>query len=1116
MNPGYYRFPTIHDTSIVFVCEDDLWMVPVDGGIAHRLTANLGEISRPWYSPDGSHLAFVGREEGQPEIYAIPAEGGSAQRLTFMSGALCLTAGWTPDGKVIFANSAEHWYLRFTHLYTVDLNGNLPEKLDFGLARAIAFGPNRGIVLGRNTDDPARWKRYRGGTAGQFWIKEPGGDDFRPFLDLKSNLASPLWLGETDNTSRVYFISDHEGVGNLYSVTPSGDDIQRHTNHDDFYVRNANSDGKRIVYHAGSKIYVYDPAFDQSTQVNIQFHSPRTQRSRKFVEPGRYLRGWNLHPQGQAVAITTRGKLYSFNNWDGAVSQHSEADGAASLSNHQTGVRYRLPQWLNDGKRILAVTDQGGEERFIIFAADQSASNSLPDIDIGRPEAVAINPRKDQIIFSNHRYEIFFLDLVSHELCLIDRGRTTLINGFAWSPDGEWVAYSVSISMHTQVLKLWKASTGETFPLTRPILRDVAPAFDPKGKFIFFLSYRTFDPVYDNLHFDLGFPMGMKPYLITLHKDTPSPFIPRPQPETNQGKEEDKGENKNAAADQTPQQSDQQKEASDAEASNPIQIDIEGIEDRILGFPIPEGIYGRIFGLENGKVLYSRFPIQGTVDQDDFNEAGSKGSLLVYNFEEQKEESLISGISDFGVSQNSKWMIYRTGNRLRVLKAGEKPNGDGDAPSRKTGWLNLSRVKVPVIPGAEWRQMFREAWRLQRDQFWNPDMSQIDWVAIHDRYLPLVDRVSSRSEFSDLMWEMQGELGTSHAYEFGGDYRPEPGYHQGFLGADYTFDDQKKAWKISHIYQGDSWNPRADSPLRQTGINLVEGDYLVAIDGHPLTQTFPPSAALVNRSGDEVTLTILREPAQSPEPDTPSKGNPQLTITVKTLVSENPARYREWVENNRAYVHTATQGRVGYLHIPDMMGYGYAEFHRGYLAEIDREGLIIDVRFNRGGHVSALLLEKLSRRRIGYDQSRWSQLPEPYPSDSLLGPMIAITNEYAGSDGDIFSHGFKLMKLGQLIGKRTWGGVIGIDPRLPLVDGTMTTQPEYSFWFTDVGWGVENYGTDPDIEVDITPNDYARGIDTQLDRAIQEILHILTDNPPSLPDLSNRPSRALPRLPKNS
>ncbi len=1132
---GYFRFPTIHDETVVFVCEDDLWTVPAGGGVARRLTSNLGEATRPALSPDGSLLAFVGREDGQPEIYLMPAQGGAARRLTYQGASLCVTAGWTGEGKILYASNAGHWYLRYSHLYQLAPQGGEPQRLNLGQARAIAYGPAGGIVVGRFTDDPARWKRYRGGTVGQLWVDETGEGEFRLLLRQAWNLASPMWLAEPGlPQGRIYFISDHEGTGNLYSCLPSGEDIQRHTDHADFYVRNASTDGQRIVYHCGADLFLYTPGSGMSQRIDVDFYSPQTQRSRKFVSAARYLQDWDLHPRGHSVALTARGALATFSNWEGAVLQHGESLEAPGVDQQQTAVRCRLPRWLKDGKRVVAVTDAGGEEAFAIFSADGSAEpRVLSGLDIGRPAAVAVSPTRDQIIFSNHRYELMCLDLESQELRMIDRGVASGIQGFNWSPDGEWVAYSISISMQLVGLKLWKAASNEVFPLTRPVLRDVSPSFDPRGRFIYFLSYRTFDPVYDQLHFDLGFPLGMKPYLITLQKDLPSPFIPRPKEE--EPKEEEKceekpegeGEDGESEENQTEDESEPDKavqkpeEGEKKEAVKPLQIDLEGIEQRVVAFPVSEGILGSILGTHDGKVLYSRFPLEGSLDHLSLEEDKSaKGMLQVYNFDDQKEETLVYGVSDFDLSADNRWVIYRGEGRLRVLKAGEKPGLQSEGSTRKSGWMDLNRVRVAVRPGAEWRQMFREAWRLQRDQFWTPDMSQIDWVGIHDHYLSLVDRISTRSEFSDLMWEMQGELGTSHAYEFGGDYRPEPFYLVGSLGADFTYDQETGGWRITHIYTGDAWETKQDSPLNAPGVNARIGDVLFAINGKVLSQDFSPGMALVNLAGQEVVLTLSNserkcgdESQQAQAENGLNHRKLQRTVTVKTLYNDTAARYREWVEANRSYVHQQTAGRVGYVHIPDMMGPGYAEFHRGFLAELHRQGLIVDVRFNRGGHVSPLILEKLARRRIGYETARWAQVPVPYPPDSIVGPMAAVTNENAGSDGDIFSHGFKMLGLGPLIGKRTWGGVIGINPRHTLVEGTITTQPEFSFWFDDVGWGVENYGTDPDIEVELRPQDEAQALDPQLERAVHEVLRRIEETPPQLPDFSQKPGKAAPQLP---
>jgi tricorn protease len=1117
MPSGYYRFPTIHDGTIVFACEDDLWLVETGGGVPRRLTSSLGEASHPSLSPDGRLLAFVGREEGEAEIYLMAAEGGPARRLTFMGGSQCLTAGWTPDGKILFANNAGRPFPSLLHLYAIDPapgeNGvAVPEQLNLGPARAISFGPHGARVIGRNTGDPARWKRYRGGTVGQLWVDANGDGDFRPLPALDGNTASPLWLGE-----RIYFISDHEGIGNIYSCRPDGSDLSRHTDHHLFYARYADSDGRRIVYHAGADLYLFDPESGVSSLVPIEFHSPQTQRNRKFVSAATYLQEWTLHPAGHSTAVTSRGKLFTFANWEGAVSQQGEPD----------GVRYRLPQWLNDGRRLIAVTDAGGEESFVILHENENQEREaryLEGLDTGRPLGLDVNPEKDQVAFSNHRNELLWLDLETRELKLIDRGVAEPITDFTWSPDGCWLAYSVSVSLQVSVIKLWHATSGEITRVTRPVLRDVAPSFDPEGRYLYFISYRHFDPVYDNLHFDLNFPLGMKPYLVTLLADLPSPFVPwppqagpaaaPPEPEATAQMAAPPGD-ESAPEPGTASEAESSAETADDLEAEEMTIDIEGIQDRIVAFPLNEGRYGRIQGVRNGKVLISCYPVESALNQPATAAAPpAKGTLLLYDLNERKEEALIHNMTDFTCSRNACFLLYRAGNDLRVLKAGAKPDKEaGRAPGRRSGWLDLKRIKLSIRPGLEWRQMFREAWRLQRDHFWTADMSQVDWLTVHERYLTLVDRVSSRAEFSDLMWEMQGELGTSHCYELGGDYRQEPGYHQGFLGADLTYDSEAGGWRISHIVRGDAWDLQSDSPLNAPGLNIREGDVLLAVNGRRLDGVTPPAVHLVNLAGDEVSLTVAsRRPGGEAEA---TAGEPPAirAVTVATLKNEMPARYREWVEQNRRRVHEATNGRVGYVHIPDMGARGYAEFHRGFLGELDRQGLIVDVRFNAGGHVSPLILEKLARRRIGYDLSRWGQILSPYPPESLIGPVVALTNEHAGSDGDIFSHGFKVLGLGSLLGKRTWGGVVGIWPRQALVDGTITTQPEFSFWFEDVGWGVENYGTEPDIEVEITPQDYARGVDTQLERAVAEIVALLEANPPSLPTFSERPSRALPKLP---
>ncbi|MFN3566226.1 MAG: S41 family peptidase, partial [Burkholderiaceae bacterium] len=875
--------------------------------------------------------------------------------------------------------------------------------------------------------------------------------------DLAGNLTSPMWLGD-----RIYFLSDAEGVGNLYSCLPDGADVRRHTDHDDFYARHAASDGRRIVYQCGAAIWLFDPATDRSERLDIDVPAHRTQAARRFVAAADFLAGFKVHPAGHSLAIETRGKLFSFALWEGAVRRH----GAAEVG------RYRLGQWLGDGATLVAVSDAGGEERIEVFEGD--GSRTLP-WDIGRVIALAAAPRGRRIALSNHRNEVLIGDLDSGDLKLLDRSDAGRTEELAWSPDGQWLAYPFWTGLRHCAIKLAEVASLRTTLVTHPEFRDWSPAFDPDGKYLYFLSVRTFDPVYDAVQFELSFPRAARPYLVALRADAPPPFEPEP-------KGMKRGEPSRPKA----------------EAPIELRVDLDGIARRVAAFPVPEGRYGQIAGA-SGRALWTVFPIAGAHGRGGHKD--TPGRVEAFDFETMKTETLAERADRFELAADCATLVVRDGKRLRALDATKKAD-DGKPPredeySRATGFIDLSRVRVEVEPRAEWRQMLREVWRLQRDQFWVEDMSGVDWPAVYRLYEPLLARVATRAELSDLIWEMQGELGTSHAYESGGDHRKPPQVALGFLAADLRPTADGAGYEIAQIVCGDPWEANADSPLNAVGVLAQPGERVVAVNGVAVTRETPPQALLVNQAGMKAELTL--ESAQG-----------RRTVLVKLLADEVPARYRAWVERNRAWVHERSGGRVGYLHLPDMQSAGFAEFHRYFGAECDRDALIVDVRYNRGGHVSQLLLEKVARKRIGYDLQRWGQ-PTPYPIESPAGSVVALTNEHAGSDGDIFSHCFKLMKIGPLIGKRTWGGVIGIWPRHPLADGTETTQPEFSFWFQDVGWSVENHGTDPDIDVDNAPQDAVAGRDRQLEKALEVALQLAANA--QRPVFGARPTLARPPLP---
>ncbi|AWV87827.1 S41 family peptidase [Bradymonas sediminis] len=1159
---GYYRQPSISKDRVVFVSEDDLWEMKIspsadaDGvlhGFPRRLTRGRGAASYPAHSPDGKQIAYVGTDRGATDIYVMDSRGGPARQLTF-NGAMNTVVGWTPDGShIVFRSNSRAPFRRSISLFKVPVGGGEATRIPVGLAHSITFNGS-GRVIARHADDLARWKRYRGGTAGVLWIDADGSGNWerlRPqFVSGKDSagLVRPMWIGE-----RVYFLSDEEGYANLYSCLTDGSDLTRHTEHIGFYARFAATDGESIVYTVGGDLWHFDVASGKTSRIECDYASPRDGLRRKYVDAEDYLDSFALHPRGHRLAVTTRGKLFDFGNWEGATRQLGE----------EQGVRYRLATYLNPtsdaaknaakkgSDRIVVCSDAGGEERLEIHRVDGARAPvkiDTGDFKIGRPIELKVSPTADEVVLTNHRHELVHLDLGTGKARVLDRSKYAEIKGFDWSADGRWVAYAVANNFATAQVRIYDLHSDAVHPVTSGDYLDIQPVFDPKGRYLYFLSYRKFNPVYDEIFFELSFPRAMKPCVVTLRDDVPSLFMETPRPldedpddddDDQHDEEEDSEESpeeqnvsadENAAesADGSSEQAEQEDDAEDDAKS--IEIDFEGIEHRVEIFPGREGNYDDLAATES-RIFWTVSPIEGSLGGglDAGHGHPSTSTLRYYSLNKHRTKTFARGVSGVEFSADLKTIALWTDDGLQVVSAGgEGPihsESDDATPSRSSGFIDLGRLSVPVEPRAEWEQMLHETWRLMREHFWRADMNGVDWDEVWQRYSALLDRVGTRGEFSDLVWTMQGELGTSHAYEIGGDYEPVPYHQPGFLGADlvwdpdfeYTLADegdadaqptQKGGYRIQKIVAGETWDPRERSPLARPGIDVAEDDVVIAINGQRVDASVSVEQRLLNHAGKEVEIVVIRKDGECNE-DGSDVSDALSRYTIKTLPSESAARYREWVYKNRKRVHEASEGKLGYVHIPDMGPEGFAEFHRAYVSENTRKGLVVDVRYNGGGHVSQLLLEKLARRPIGYDIQRWGT-PVSYPQEAVCGPLVALTNEHAGSDGDIFSHSFKLMGLGPLLGKRTWGGVVGIWPRHALVDGSITTQPEFSFWFEDVGFSVENWGTDPDIEVENPPGVEDRGEDPQLDAAIAKALELLKEQNTDLPEFAPYPNMAPP------
>jgi len=1099
-NSAYLTSPSIHGDTIAFVSDDDIWRTTRYGGNAIRLTNSHGISRSPLFAPNGENLAYLTNDQGQEDIYLIPPFGGQPLRLTFVGvQRICC---WKDNKTLIFASNNDTFSPRVTFLY--ELNIKTLEKKPLQLGQALSFvtdGKTR--VLGRNTGDPARWKRYRGGTAGTLWVDTEGEDNFKQLMPkLKSNLTNPLLID-----GKIFFISDHEGIGNIYSCNFKGANVKRITNEKTYYVRSFSYDQGIILYQSAASLYQLELKTNTVVRVDIHVPSSFNQSVSRIESADDFLQEYNVDEKAKHISIISRGQLFYRTPWSGAPIRLGDE-----------ACRYRLPLFITDPKTkktsLLAFeVDPNNEESLCSFPLELNSIKKkiAPKQDWGKVQEVTLCPEAKFVAIANNRNQLFVLNLVNKKVEEVTRNDFHFYHNLSWSPCGRYLAYSEPITRTHISLFLYDTKKKQSRPIVESVLADSHPSFDPSGSYLYFIGMREFHPNYSETHFELSFPFATQVYAISLQKDLPSPLERFLDFDVEEEDDEDEKELKKKStkkvAKKVSKKVASQSAMKKAAANKPVkeeeneetQIDWDGISQRIITLPLELGGYQGLHACED-KLFFLRYGISGHSPFGNY--PSPENNLYTYCLKEKKLQTFQKSCHSFEVSHDGSKIILDTDEGLRLVNVEAKPS-DGADNNKKDGYLDLNNFPLTINPKKEWRQMYREAWILQREHFWVDDMNKIDWQSIYKNYLPLLDKVHTRREFSDLMWEMQGELGTSHCYEFGGDYFRTPFRNiNGELAANFKWDKNQKTYKVSNIAKGDSWIPKASSPLRAPGVCLEDGDSILGLDGRGFQVSTDLEVALQGRVNQKMALTVKRKGSSKEE-----------VVEVSPQASSHFSRYRDWVNKNKEYVHAKSKGKVGYLHIPDMGLMGFSEFYRNFLTEVEKEGLIVDVRYNGGGHVSQHILKILAQKVIGFDKTRYMGI-EPYPAYAINGPIVALTNEHAGSDGDIFSHSFKLMGLGPLIGKRTWGGVVGIWPRHPLNDGTITSQPEFSFWFKDVGYDVENYGTDPDIEVDILPKDWKNGVDPQLDRSIAEALKLKKKQPTLKPNLNkNRPNLRAPKLP---
>jgi tricorn protease len=938
------------------------------------------------------------------------------------------------------------------------------------------------LLTGTPPHEPAAWKRYRGGATGRLWLHGE-----RLLAGLGGHLHSPMFVG-----GRIAFLSDHEGVGNLYSCAYDGSGLRRHTDHDAFYARHASSDGTRVVYQCAGDLWLVDDLSPDSEprRLDVRLSGPRAGRRPYQVAAAQHLDGISVDETGRASAVVVRGSLYWL----------THRDGPARTRTPGVSVRVRMPEMLGASGQVAYVTDAEGEDAIEIASLPRASGDRGPrrlaSGALGRVRELVSDPEGERLAVASHDGRLLLVDVSEDsdgEVTELIRSINGPVRDLAFSPDGAWLTWShPGIGRTLRQIKMARlAGTAEgdsvVIDVTNGRFEDENPVFTRDGRYLAFLSWRGFDPVYDVHTGDLSFPLGCRPYLVPLSSATPSPFAVNP-------------EGRPAAGGLDPVEDDENGD------SGAVTVEVEGLESRVTPFPVAASKYSALHPVAGGGLVWLRWPISGALGETFANPDDTSGrpTLEHFGLTKAKKSELVEHLDWFAVSGDGSRLVVVDEGELRAVPATE--SGDADS----TVWIDARRILHVVDPEAQWRQAYEEAGRLIRAYFWEPGMCGIDWDGVLDQYRPLVERVASPDEFADLLREVLGELGTSHAYVTAARRNEGPPHYQrrqGLLGANFVRRDG--GWTVKRILAGDSSDSKARSPLAGTGIR--EGAVLTHVDGRPVDPDAGPYPLLAGAGGTTVELTFT--PAEDSAEGSAEGAGPPRRVAVVPLVDERPLRYQDWVAKRRAVVRELSGGRCGYLHIPDMGGSGWAQFNRDLRMEVSRPALIVDVRGNAGGHISELVIETLSRTILGWDLTRDAQ-PVSYTSNAPRGPVVALADEATSSDGDMITAAFKLLKLGPVVGQRTWGGVVGMTGRHELGDGTVITVPMNAAWFDAYGWSVENKGVAPDIDVLRTPLDWAEGRHAQLTDAVDLALGLLETNPPATPPTySDVPDHSRPKLP---
>ncbi len=1092
------RFPTTNGNQIVFCYAGELYTVAKEGGIARRLTSGPGYASFPHFSPDGKQLAFTSHYDGNTEVYVMPGDGGEPKRLTITAtlgrddisdrmGPNNIVMTWeNTKPLVVFRTRKKSFDSFIGQLYTVGLDTELPQQLPVPRGGFVSFSPDDSkMVYNRVFREFRTWKHYRGGMADDVWLHDFKTGETKSLTNNPAQDICPMW--GPDNL--IYFLSDRDGRMNLFSIDLNGQNTKQLTQFKDFDIKFPSIGKDAVVFEQAGYVWRYDLSTGQATPVPIEIKEDFASGRPSMVDASKHIESVTPAPDGQRVIVVARGDLYSVPGRDGTPRNLTRTSNA-----HE-----RDAVWSPDGKWIAYNSDATGENE--LYVRSQDGKGEPQQITKGADTyyyQAIWSPDSKKLLWSDRLQRLRYVDVASKAVTEVDQDKFGEIRSYDWSPDSQWIAWSRPEENDGEKAYLYSLANKKTVAVTDSWYSASNTTFSDDGKYLLLTSSRDFKPIFGQTDFSNVYRDLDRVYLITLAKETESPLAPRSDEVGKGDKKKDEEKSKDDKKSEDKKSSDKKGESKDAKDKKPTptKIDIDGIQDRLAALDIESAEYSNL-RLVDGRIFYLRHTLADEKDNDDEDDGRDrKYHLCSYSLEDRKE-TVHGDVNGYEITRDGKKMLVKIKKDYAVIDLPKDKIEIKDEKSGKDYKLKLAGLDMRLDRHAEWNQIYFECWRQMRDFFYAPNMNGVDWKATRDKYAALLPFVNHRNDLTYLVGELIGELNNGHAYVAGGERPETPRIKLGLLGAELSRDPATRAYRIDRILPGENWDKDTRSPLREIGLNVKEGDYLLAINGTPVSGMPNLYDALIGTAGKQVILRVNSKPADAGARD----------ITVVPTADEAPLYYLAWVQKNLDEVTKKTGGEVGYIHIPDMGQSGLNEFTKHYFPQIRKKGLIVDVRGNGGGFVSPLVIERLRRALVMIEMAR-NSAPQTDPSQTFTGPMVTLIDEFSASDGDIFPFRFKSLGLGKLIGKRTWGGVVGIRNPLPLTDGGNLFKPEFAPYSKEgKGWIIEGHGVDPDIVVDNDPAKEFRGEDQQLDRGIQEIQDELKTKRYDLPPIPPYPDR---------